>query len=110
MSLLSHPNIVRLFAVSISPLAIIMEYVQNGDLFHYLHAPERVNEPMNPVLQYLIALDVANGLAYLHSLKPPIIHRDMRYNVVICTSKKLVVHLMFLLYLLILILLLSTQR
>jgi hypothetical protein len=38
-------------------------------------------------LRLLVALDIASGMAYLHNLTPPIIHRDLRSpNVFVCHS------------------------
>lgn len=78
MSMLTHPNVVRLFGISLSPPALVMEYIPNGDLFHFLHRNKNSPAVLPQVLQLLFALDIANGLAYLHSLRPPIIHRDLR--------------------------------
>lgn len=78
MSMLSHPNVVHLFGVSMAPLALVMEYVPDGDLFHFLQKEKNSSASICSLLQHLFAFDIARGLAYLHSIKPPIIHRDLR--------------------------------
>ncbi|KAH3765766.1 leucinerich repeat kinase [Pelomyxa schiedti] len=75
MSALTHPNIVQLFGVSHSPLALVMEYAPLGDLYHFIHS-KRTEFPQ--ALRVLISLDIAQGISYLHSMQPPIIHRDLR--------------------------------
>ena len=80
MSMLTHPNVVRLFGACVSPLAMIMEFVPEGDLFHFIHPKDNKNKcVMSPLLKFFFAIDIAKGLCYLHSMNPPIIHRDLRY-------------------------------
>lgn len=43
------------------------------------------NEHFSDELKFLICADIAKGMKYLHSLTPPIIHRDLRsFNVFVC--------------------------
>lgn len=82
MSMLTHPNVVRLFGACVSPLAMVMEFVPEGDLFHFMHPNSQDPHDkctMSSLLQFYFAIDIAKGLCYLHSMKPPIIHRDLRY-------------------------------
>ena len=78
-SLLSHPNIVRFVGVyyternSVFPV-MIMELMDES-LTHYVKKP---NISMN--MKASILYDVAFGLNYLHTYKPPIIHRDLSPN------------------------------
>lgn len=46
-----------------------------GDLEVYLHNPK--NEVTNE-FRYTIAADIAEGLQFLHSQAPPIVHRDLK--------------------------------
>jgi len=40
-------------------------------------------------LRFRIALDIAQGMAHLHSFKPPFVHRDLKSpNVLICSSSE----------------------
>ena len=64
---------------------MVMEFCSEGSLDVVLY--KRKDTPLSEVLMYKIAADVASGLAYLHALIPPLIHRDMRSpNVFVRTS------------------------
>jgi serine/threonine protein kinase len=88
---LRHPNIVLFMGACTQPgkLAIVTEFLPRGDV----HAVIHVAKPP-PLLQILsMALDVAQGMNWLHLSKPPIIHRDLKptnllvdegWNVKIC--------------------------
>jgi len=68
-----HPNIVQLYGICLEqPYSMIMEFLVNGSLFHWLHSSKRLEWPK----KYKISKDVAVGLAYLH--KQNIIHRDIK--------------------------------
>lgn len=61
---------------------MIMEFIPNGDLFHFLHK-STTNLSWRMTLK--ICLDIAKGLHYMHSISPPIIHRDIRSpNILVC--------------------------
>ncbi|KAJ0398863.1 hypothetical protein P43SY_010154 [Pythium insidiosum] len=90
---LEHPKIVVFRGVAwstLSDLAIVMEYMPHGDLsallarmrdtpghreaFDWRKGPEAVGRRS----KLAIALDVAQALVYLHSQRPPVIHRDLK--------------------------------
>lgn len=78
MSFLHHPNLVGLFGVCLSsPPRILMEYIPCGDLQHLIQSRTE-KEPLEIELIDKIALDIAIGMDHLHSISPPIIHRDLR--------------------------------
>ena len=86
MSTLSHPNITQLYGVSVTPiLRMIMEFCPCGDLFNLLH-PKDSNgvitnikySDLSDSFRFKISLDIAKGMRYLQTIKPPIIHRDLR--------------------------------
>ncbi|KZO99033.1 kinase-like protein, partial [Calocera viscosa TUFC12733] len=73
-SQLSHPNILELYGVySFGPydVGMVSPWMEHGDMTRYIQANPDV--PRFPLL-----LDIAQGLDYLHSLRPPIIHGDLR--------------------------------
>ncbi|KAK1931053.1 putative serine/threonine-protein kinase [Phytophthora citrophthora] len=79
---MDHPNIISLVGVawdSLSDLCLVLEYVDGGDLRSlldkYLKSRELVG--MNK-LKATIALNICHALTYLHSLNPPIVHRDLK--------------------------------
>jgi hypothetical protein len=76
MSKLDHPHVITMHGFTTQPkICIIMEYMSNGDLGTFLHSR---GAELNLELRLNIALDAANGMEYLHSLSPPIIHRDFK--------------------------------
>lgn len=73
---LQHPNIITFVAACKKPpvFCIITEYLAVGSLRKYLHQQEPYSLPLNLVLK--LALDIARGMQYLHSLG--ILHRDLK--------------------------------
>jgi serine/threonine protein kinase len=70
---LRHPNIIQIFDATIESAVpnIIMEYIDAGDLSELIaRRPLSVDEALS------IAIQVGNGLEYLHHLK--ILHRDLK--------------------------------
>eukprot|EP01018_Ginkgo_biloba_P028237 Gb_34820 [translate_table: standard] len=79
-SSLHHPNLVALYGCTSahSPeLLLVHEYVSNGTLADHLHG-ERKGEGLMWEIRLKIALETARALAFLHSVEPPIIHRDVK--------------------------------
>lgn len=68
---MSHPHIVKMYGVCLYPLCMVTEFVPNGDLFKYLQTEQEI--PWRFKLK--MALDIAKGMQYLHSISPPLIHR-----------------------------------
>ncbi len=64
LSRLHHPNLVLFIGVQIDPqtLNIITEYYPFGDLFTFLHSPDRKFKEISWALRLKIALDIACGL------------------------------------------------
>ena len=74
LSVLKHPNLLKFYGYTQeAPLYIMTEYLSNGSLYECIHQSP---ELLNPTQRSIIAVDVANGLVYLHS--QGIIHRDMK--------------------------------
>ncbi|GFR40685.1 hypothetical protein Agub_g1276 [Astrephomene gubernaculifera] len=77
MNRLRHPNIV-LFMGAVTTgeqLAIVTEFVPRGSLFRLLHDP---NATLDARRRLNMARDIAKGMEYLHSLRPPVVHRDLK--------------------------------
>ncbi|KAG0563697.1 hypothetical protein M758_8G050300 [Ceratodon purpureus] len=84
LSQLHHPNIVKFMAASWKPpvCCLIMEYVPGGSLRAFLHRNESGSLPMKTILS--MALDVANGMEYLHS--QGVVHRDLKSENLVLTE------------------------
>ncbi|KAG8900605.1 hypothetical protein FRB99_005950 [Tulasnella sp. 403] len=83
---LTHPNIVSLLGFCSVPEEhiawLVTPYMVNGDVKNYL---KRNKPPMQKRLQ--LAHDIAKGLEYLHTRKPPVIHRDVRATNCLVTNE-----------------------
>ncbi|KAL7522272.1 hypothetical protein ACHAWX_006965 [Stephanocyclus meneghinianus] len=77
MAILRHPNVLQLFGCSLTAQAIwiVSELCSLGSLRQVLDDRERTL-PMDVRLN--LALQVAEGMSYLHTQDPPIIHRDLK--------------------------------
>ena len=74
---LRHPNLPRVtdhFTVSNQGQYLVMDFIEGDDLRQQLKARGRLDEA--DVIR--IGVGVCQGLAYLHSRIPPIIHRDIK--------------------------------
>ncbi|KAG8941297.1 hypothetical protein FRC04_004616 [Tulasnella sp. 424] len=71
-SAIFHPNVVPLLGVTFTPvLSLISPWYEKGNLRNYLIS--------NPNLDRLkLLLDVAKGLAHLHSQNPSVVHGDIK--------------------------------
>lgn len=78
LSSVSHPNLVRLLGCTIEKdeQILVYEYMPNGTLCQHLQK-ERGNGLAWPV-RLTIATETAQAIAYLHSMNPPIYHRDIK--------------------------------
>ncbi|MFS7911493.1 putative protein kinase RLK-Pelle-WAK-LRK10L-1 family [Helianthus anomalus] len=78
LSVVSHPNLVRLLGCSFdkNDQILIYEFMPNGTLLEHLQK-ERGNGLPWPV-RLTIATEIAQAIAHLHSMKPPIYHRDVK--------------------------------
>jgi serine/threonine protein kinase len=77
MAILRHPNVLQLFGCSLTAQAIwiVSELCSLGSLRQLLDDNEK-SLPVN--LRVHLALQVAEGMTYLHNQDPPIIHRDLK--------------------------------
>nr|XP_045584207.1 serine/threonine-protein kinase TNNI3K-like isoform X2 [Procambarus clarkii] len=74
---LDSPYIVKFVGACLqdpSQFAIVTEFVPGGSLFSTLHEQKR---SIDTITRFNIAIDVAKGMHYLHTLPQPIIHRDL---------------------------------
>ena len=93
MSTMRHPHIVQFLGVfflegSRLP-ALVMErlFTSLHDLLEPDGAPQRETKPYFPLgLKCCILHDAASGLAFLHGLNPPVIHRDLSARNILVNS------------------------
>ncbi len=78
LSTLAHPNIVRFVGAKATPpdLFMVLEWMARGSLSSLLLNDLSTEISWTQRLKW--SSDVAKGIEYLHSLKPKIIHRDLR--------------------------------
>ncbi|XP_054813303.1 serine/threonine-protein kinase CTR1-like isoform X2 [Prosopis cineraria] len=79
MKRLRHPNIVLFMgAVFEQPnFSIVTEYLSRGSLFELLRKPD-ARLVLSWKRRLSMAYDVASGMNYLHQMRPPIVHRDLK--------------------------------
>ncbi|XP_031272379.1 serine/threonine receptor-like kinase NFP [Pistacia vera] len=85
----NHGNLVKLEGFCIDPedanCYLIYEYVENGSLHSWLH--ENKNKKLNWKTRLRIAVDVANGLQYIHEhTRPRVVHKDIKSSNVLLDS------------------------
>eukprot|EP01114_Cavostelium_apophysatum_P011195 TRINITY_DN2539_c0_g2_i2.p1 TRINITY_DN2539_c0_g2~~TRINITY_DN2539_c0_g2_i2.p1 ORF type:complete len:1198 (+),score=392.63 TRINITY_DN2539_c0_g2_i2:210-3803(+) len=78
MSSLNHENILELLGVCITKtddVLLVTEFMEHGSMRDLLN---RSGGKVDWKLKIRLAIDAANGIIYLHSREPPIIHRDLK--------------------------------
>lgn len=85
MACLRHPKILQLYGCSLTMQAIwiVSELCIRGSLRAIL-SDEKVK--LSLVRKLSICLDVADGMMYLHTRNPPIIHRDLKSQNIFITE------------------------
>eukprot|EP01133_Synstelium_polycarpum_P008918 gene8918-10450_t len=90
LSILRHPNIVQFLGAStVGPKeqqCIVLEWMDGGTLHQYLFEKFHYLES-NPHIRLKMALEIANGMYYLHSRTPAILHRDLSSSNILLDSK-----------------------
>jgi len=77
MNKVRHPNVVLLMGICSTPphLSIVTEYLARGSMYRLLHHTQISLEFRR---RLKMAIDISKGMAYLHSNKPAIVHRDLK--------------------------------
>ncbi|OQS03919.1 kinase [Thraustotheca clavata] len=65
-------------------LCIVTEYLPGGSLFNLLHDPSQSLTWQDQFLQF--AIDICEGMAYMHAQTPPILHRDLKSPNILITE------------------------
>ncbi|XP_052790328.1 serine/threonine-protein kinase TNNI3K-like [Mya arenaria] len=77
LSKLNSPYVIQFLGACLddpSQFAIVTQYVPGGSVYSLLHEQKRLIDLHSKLI---IAIDVAKGMNYLHTLPQPIIHRDL---------------------------------
>ncbi|RWR78512.1 Protein kinase domain-containing protein [Cinnamomum micranthum f. kanehirae] len=76
----SHPNLVRLLGhcEEDKELLLVYEFMPGGSLENHLFRRCSAFQPLSWSIRLKIAIGVAQGLAFLHTLERPIIYRDVK--------------------------------
>eukprot|EP00741_Cyanophora_paradoxa_P020987 tig00021319_g20261.t1 len=84
-SKLSHINVVRFVGACLTPpnLCIVTEFVSKGSLRTVLQQMGKSIEWKNLIK---MAADIAQGMAYLHSQNPAVVHRDLKSENLLATE------------------------
>ncbi|KAL2323782.1 hypothetical protein Fmac_028161 [Flemingia macrophylla] len=85
----NHGNLVKLEGFCIDPeeanCYLVYEYVENGSLYSWLH--EDKNEKLNWKKRLRVAIDIANGLQYIHEhTRPRVVHKDIKSSNILLDS------------------------
>ncbi|KAJ8768455.1 hypothetical protein K2173_021608 [Erythroxylum novogranatense] len=85
----NHGNLVKLEGFCIDPddgnCYLVYEYIVNGSLHSWLHG--EMNEKLFWKTRLRIAIDVANGLQYIHEhTRPRVVHKDIKSSNILLDS------------------------
>ncbi|KAL2661755.1 hypothetical protein AAZV13_02G000400 [Glycine max] len=85
----NHGNLVKLEGFCIDPeeanCYLVYEYVENGSLYSWLH--EGKKEKLSWKIRLRIAIDIANGLQYIHEhTRPRVVHKDIKSSNILLDS------------------------
>lgn len=80
LSQLHHPNLPALLTAfdERSHYYVVLGYIEGNDLTDYIRVVRQKNEaiPLARLMEWI--LSICDGVAFLHSQRPPIIHRDIK--------------------------------
>ena len=78
MNGIQHRNIIGFHGLCTTPLCIMTDFAAFGNLYDFLHNEEHRVAANSWPLKLRIALDIAEGMRFLHNRVPTIIHSDLK--------------------------------
>jgi len=76
------PRLVHFFGALLdrsARMCLVTELVEGGTLHDFLHRRLQFHQqPLRPAHRFILALHITEGVAYLHTREPPIVHRDLK--------------------------------
>ena len=77
---ISHPNLLLFMGATADQgqPVIVTEFCHGGTLFEILHEKKKSVPNITYKQRLKMALDIAKGMHFMHSLKPPLMHRDLK--------------------------------
>ncbi|XP_047322697.1 serine/threonine receptor-like kinase NFP [Impatiens glandulifera] len=86
----NHGNLVKLEGFCVDPenanCYLVYEHIENGSLHSWLHGNKK-KEKLNWKTKLKIAIDVANGLQYIHEhTQPKVVHKDIKTSNILLDS------------------------
>ncbi|OQR82377.1 protein kinase [Achlya hypogyna] len=91
MANIRHPNIVAFLGFNITPehgLTCVSEFVDGKTLRYLLDLPRTSSKLTWANEKISIAIDIASALAYMHTLKPVVIHRNVKASKILLTGDR----------------------
>jgi serine/threonine protein kinase len=82
----SHPNLLLFMGATAEkgqPI-IVTEFCHGGTLFEVLHEKKKTIPNLTYKQRHKMALDIAKGMHFMHSLNPPLMHRDLKSLNLLC--------------------------
>jgi tRNA A-37 threonylcarbamoyl transferase component Bud32 len=73
----ANPHVIKLVGACVEPPCIVTPYYENGSLYDGIHK-RKMKYTLDKMLS--ISKEIAMGLAGLHTLDPPLMHRDVSTN------------------------------
>jgi len=86
---LAHPNIVNFYGLSWTSTTILLlcEFMPEGSLLEAHEQYRKQQKPMPHEADLIAQLtQVSSGMAYLHAMEPPILHRDLKSANILLSS------------------------
>ncbi|GAB4820775.1 hypothetical protein N2152v2_007821 [Parachlorella kessleri] len=81
MSTLRHPNILGFLGLCLLPPCLVSEFCPRGSLYDILRearTSHKLASQLTWARRLSIAVQTAQGMHYLHSHRPPLLHRDLK--------------------------------